>query len=165
MQHWLDEKELTVIKPAIFKAVKRVEQRHVQETDQLTNSVNGEETHNPSLKKTTSAGSVFEKGKEREKWTSWVNHITDFSDLLPVWGRGPGATDWRACLQWSCWRWEKAELYVQTLQTPDQQCPAQQNITKLTTLHFKYYKTDIYWLCYYLSIHLSEYTVSIFLGQ
>ncbi len=42
---------LTVIKPAIFKAVKWVEQRHVQETDQLTNSINGEETHNPSLKK------------------------------------------------------------------------------------------------------------------
>lgn len=38
-----------MIKPAIFEAVKGVEQRHVQETDQLTNSINGEETHNPSL--------------------------------------------------------------------------------------------------------------------
>lgn len=38
-----------MVKPAILKAVKGVEQRHVEEANHLPNRVNGEETNNHTL--------------------------------------------------------------------------------------------------------------------
>lgn len=42
-------KYLTVVKPAILKAVQRVEQRHVEEANHLPNGVDGEEANNHTL--------------------------------------------------------------------------------------------------------------------
>lgn len=41
---------LTVVEPAIFKAIERVEQRHVQDAHHLTDRVDGEQTYYHSLK-------------------------------------------------------------------------------------------------------------------
>lgn len=40
---------LTVVEPAILKAVEGVEQRHVEETDHLTNGIDGKQADNHSL--------------------------------------------------------------------------------------------------------------------
>lgn len=50
-----------MVEPAIFKAVERVEQRHVQEADRLTDRIDGEQTHNHSLESRKIAKSSFEK--------------------------------------------------------------------------------------------------------
>lgn len=41
-----------MVKPAILKAVQRVEQRHVEEANHLPNGVDGEEANNHTLQKT-----------------------------------------------------------------------------------------------------------------
>ncbi len=41
-----------MVEPAILKAVQGVEQRHVQETNHLSNGIDGEETNNHTLEKT-----------------------------------------------------------------------------------------------------------------
>lgn len=43
---------LTMVEPAVFKTIQRVQQRHVKETNHLSNCINGKETDNHSLKKT-----------------------------------------------------------------------------------------------------------------
>lgn len=41
---------LTMVEPAILKAVQRVEQRHVEEADHLANGIDGEKANNHALK-------------------------------------------------------------------------------------------------------------------
>lgn len=60
-----------MVKPAILKTIERVEQRHVQEADHLTNRINGEKTDNHSLNE--------EEGLEEEV----EEHISN--DLAHTW--------------------------------------------------------------------------------
>lgn len=41
--------DLTVVEPAILKAVQGVEQRHVEEANHLSNGIDGEEANNHTL--------------------------------------------------------------------------------------------------------------------
>lgn len=43
---------LTIVKPAILKAIQGIEQRHVEKADHLANGINGKQTHDHTLEMT-----------------------------------------------------------------------------------------------------------------
>lgn len=47
---WKVKTRLTVVEPAILKAVEGVEQRHVEEANHLSDGINGKKTNNHTLK-------------------------------------------------------------------------------------------------------------------
>lgn len=40
---------LTMVEPAVLKAIQGVEQRHVEKTNHLSNCIDGEQAHNQTL--------------------------------------------------------------------------------------------------------------------
>lgn len=71
----------TFVKPAVLEAVERVEQRHVEQADQLPNEVDGEQAHNHSLGWKGSAlregHSAFGGGQHLSWWGGCLSHLDE----------------------------------------------------------------------------------------
>lgn len=68
------DRGLTMVEPAILKAVQGIEQRHVEEANHLSNGIDGEETNNHTL----------EDQESKHDDTSWnkARNTGSYADLF-----------------------------------------------------------------------------------